>query len=77
VYIFICQTRANTEPYQFYLGVGVINLFGDICILAVPVSNVLKLQMGNPQKIAICFMFLLGSLCVPFSLPLSPSSPFA
>jgi hypothetical protein len=62
-----CQTSANTEPHQFYLGVGAINLFGDICILAVPVANVLKLQMRTPQKIAICFMFLLGSLYVPSS----------
>ncbi|KAF2851564.1 hypothetical protein T440DRAFT_467810 [Plenodomus tracheiphilus IPT5] len=46
---------------KFYLGMGVVNLFGDICILAVPVSSVLKLQMGRTQKIAICLMFLLGS----------------
>jgi hypothetical protein len=69
-----CQTSANTEPHQFYLGVGAINLFGDICILAVPVANVLKLQMRTPQKIAICFMFLLGSLYVPLS-PTSSSLP--
>ncbi|KAF1921531.1 hypothetical protein BDU57DRAFT_489397 [Ampelomyces quisqualis] len=46
---------------KFYLGVGIINLFGDICILAVPISNVLKLHMGKSQKIATCFIFLLGS----------------
>jgi hypothetical protein len=46
---------------QFYLGIGIINLFGDICILAVPVQRVLKLQLGLSQKIAVCFMFLLGS----------------
>lgn len=49
---------------QFYLGMGIINLFGDVCILAVPISSVLKLQMERTQKIAICFMFLLGSLSV-------------
>lgn len=46
---------------KFYLGVGIINLFGDICILTVPVSSVLKLNMERTQKIAICLVFLLGS----------------
>lgn len=49
------------DEAKFYLGVGIINLFGDICILMVPISSVLKLQIGRTQKIAICFMFLLGS----------------
>lgn len=56
---------------QFYLVIGIINLFGDICILSVPIQKVLKLQMGKTQKIAVCFMFLLGSLYVP-PLPLPP-----
>ncbi|KAH3913028.1 hypothetical protein HBI56_088640 [Parastagonospora nodorum] len=51
----------QVDEAKFYLGVGIINLFGDICILAVPVSSVVKLQMGRSQKIAISFMFLLGS----------------
>ncbi|KAI8932085.1 hypothetical protein NX059_010971 [Plenodomus lindquistii] len=46
---------------KFYLGMGIINLFGDVCILTVPVSSVLKLQMGRTQKVAICIVFLLGS----------------
>ncbi|OAL05468.1 hypothetical protein IQ06DRAFT_212384 [Phaeosphaeriaceae sp. SRC1lsM3a] len=49
------------DEAKFYLGVGVINLFGDICILAVPISSVIKLQMERTQKIAICLVFLLGS----------------
>lgn len=49
------------DEAKFYLGVGIINLFGDICILSVPIASVLKLQMSKPQKIAVCFMFLLGS----------------
>jgi hypothetical protein len=53
---------AQLTKSQFYLGVGIINLFGDMCILAVPISSVLKLHMGRTQKIAICFTFLLGSL---------------
>ncbi|KZM25429.1 uncharacterized protein EKO05_0000649 [Ascochyta rabiei] len=46
---------------KFYLGMGIVNLFGDICMLAVPISSVLKLQMERTQKVAICCMFLLGS----------------
>lgn len=49
---------------QFYLGIGIINLFGDVCILTVPVSSVLRLNMERAQKIAICLTFLLGSLYV-------------
>ncbi|KAF2825712.1 hypothetical protein CC86DRAFT_382720 [Ophiobolus disseminans] len=49
------------DEAKFYLGVGIINLFGDLCILAVPISSVLKLHMERTQKIAICFIFLLGS----------------
>ncbi|KAF1938069.1 hypothetical protein EJ02DRAFT_426064 [Clathrospora elynae] len=49
------------DEAKYYLGVGIINLFGDICILMIPISSVLKLQMERTQKIAICFMFLLGS----------------
>ncbi|KAF2995708.1 hypothetical protein E8E13_004129 [Curvularia kusanoi] len=46
---------------KFYLGVGIINLFGDICILTVPISNVVRLRLGTTQKIAISLIFLLGS----------------
>lgn len=49
---------------KFYLGVGVINLTGDICILTVPVSSVMKLKLARTQKIAISLIFLLGSLYV-------------
>ena len=41
-----------------------INLFGDICILTVPVSSVMKLKLARTQKIAISLIFLLGSLYV-------------
>jgi hypothetical protein len=37
-----------------------------VCILAIPISSVLKLHMGRTQKIAICFTFLLGSLYVDY-----------
>ncbi|CAG5180885.1 uncharacterized protein ALTATR162_LOCUS9486 [Alternaria atra] len=45
----------------FYLGVGIINLFGDICILTIPIQSVLKLNMGRSQKVAVILTFLLGS----------------
>jgi len=51
---------------QFYLGVGIINLFGDVCILTIPIASVLKLHMGRTQKVAVCLTFLLGSLYVAF-----------
>lgn len=47
---------------NFYLGVGIINMIGDFCILLVPIPAVWKLQMPRGQKIAILFIFLLGSL---------------
>jgi hypothetical protein len=61
--------RRNLEPafadqLQFYLGVGIINLFGDICILTVPISSVIKLRLEKTQKIAILLIFMLGSLYV-------------
>ncbi|KAF2024802.1 hypothetical protein EK21DRAFT_77914 [Setomelanomma holmii] len=49
------------DEAKFYLVTGIINLFGDVMILIVPVQSVVKLQMGRTQKIAICLMFLLGS----------------
>ncbi|CAO2655321.1 Nn.00g103850.m01.CDS01 [Neocucurbitaria sp. VM-36] len=55
------EGKILVDEAKFYLGVGIINLFGDICILMVPISSVLKLHMERTQKIAICFMFLLGS----------------
>ncbi|CAN9336884.1 unnamed protein product [Alternaria alternata] len=47
--------------FRFYLGIGIINLFGDICILTIPVQSVLKLNMGRSQKVAVILTFLLGS----------------
>lgn len=50
------------DEAKFYLGVGIINMFGDLCILAVPAPAVWRLQMPRAQKIAISFIFLLGGL---------------
>ncbi|KAJ4323698.1 hypothetical protein N0V94_001757 [Neodidymelliopsis sp. IMI 364377] len=49
------------DEAKFYLGVGIINLFGDLCILAVPVSSVIRLKVEKTQKIAILLIFMLGS----------------
>ncbi|KAL7780177.1 hypothetical protein CFE70_010199 [Pyrenophora teres f. teres 0-1] len=46
---------------KFYLGISIINLFGDVCILAIPIANVRKLNMGRSQKVAVNLTFLLGS----------------
>ncbi|KAJ8117308.1 hypothetical protein OPT61_g1460 [Boeremia exigua] len=51
----------QVDEAKFYLGVGIINLFGDICILTVPVSSVINLRLARNQKIAISLIFLLGS----------------
>ncbi|KAJ4334064.1 hypothetical protein N0V87_007117 [Didymella glomerata] len=51
----------QVDEAKFYLGVGIINLFGDICILTVPISSVIRLRLARTQKIAISLIFLLGS----------------
>ncbi|KAI4650296.1 uncharacterized protein J4E79_009565 [Alternaria viburni] len=51
----------QVDEAKFYLGVGIINLFGDVCILTIPIASVLKLHMGRTQKVAVCLTFLLGS----------------
>ncbi|KAK2750977.1 hypothetical protein FQN57_000052 [Myotisia sp. PD_48] len=53
------------DEANFYLGVGIINMIGDFCILLVPLPAVLKLQMPPGKKVAVYFIFLLGSfVCV-------------
>jgi hypothetical protein len=48
------------EPL-FHLGMGILNLIGDLCILAAPISSIWVLQMSKTQKAAVSFVFLLGS----------------
>ncbi|KAH8674125.1 hypothetical protein BX600DRAFT_509319 [Xylariales sp. PMI_506] len=55
------QGVVQVNEAKFYLGIGIINLFGDICILTIPIAEVAKLQMRKVEKVAVCFMFLLGS----------------
>ncbi|KAK1919457.1 hypothetical protein P3342_013196 [Pyrenophora teres f. teres] len=59
---------------KFYLGISIINLFGDVCILAIPIANVRKLNMGRSQKVAVNLTFLLGSfVCLLHFTASSPS----
>lgn len=46
----------------FFLALGIINMLNDIIILAVGFPPVLKLQMSNRKKAAVCGILLLGSL---------------
>ncbi|KAH6876100.1 hypothetical protein BKA58DRAFT_419471 [Alternaria rosae] len=55
------QGEILVNEAKFYLGAGIFNLLGDVCILCIPISHVVKLQMEKTQKVAICFIFLLGS----------------
>ncbi|GME22743.1 hypothetical protein GTA08_BOTSDO11683 [Neofusicoccum parvum] len=49
----------------FYLGTGIINLLGDIFILAIPIPDIWKLQLSRKEKAAIYLIFLLGGfVCI-------------
>lgn len=43
---------------------GALSLLGDIFILSLPLPMIWKLHMNTRRKIALCGIFLLGSLCV-------------
>lgn len=45
-----------------YYSVNIINIITDIILLTLPVHKIWQLQMATKQKIAICGIFLLGSL---------------
>ncbi|KAF4455040.1 integral membrane protein Pth11-like [Fusarium austroafricanum] len=50
---------------NFYLGIGIMNMIGDIVILIIPIPVVWELQMRRPQKIGLVLIFLLGSfVCI-------------
>ncbi|KAJ4343428.1 hypothetical protein N0V95_006652 [Ascochyta clinopodiicola] len=63
----------QVDEAKFYLGVGIINLFGDVCILTVPISNVIRLRLEKTQKIAIVLIFMLGSFDVFIWSSVEPS----
>jgi hypothetical protein len=41
---------------------GALSLLGDLCILALPLPMIWKLHMNTRRKIALCGIFMLGSL---------------
>nr|XP_036583947.1 uncharacterized protein CTRU02_06078 [Colletotrichum truncatum]KAF6793206.1 integral membrane protein [Colletotrichum truncatum] len=43
---------------------AILSIVEDIVILAMPIQQLSKLQLGIKKKIAVCFMFSLGSLCL-------------
>lgn len=56
----------NTD--QFYNGNAIPNIITDVLILALPVREVLRLQIHRPQKTAILGMFMMGGLVVIVSI---------
>lgn len=46
----------------FFLGQAIPNIVSDIVILLLPQQQVWKLEMSLQKKIALCCIFLLGSL---------------
>ena len=47
---------------RFFVILAVINLITDVILLAIPVPNILKLQMSKNKKIAVCVILALGGL---------------
>lgn len=58
-----------------FIGNAVPNILTDVAILMMPVGQVWRLQMSPTQRASLCFMFLLGSLCV-FRRHLHPRTPY-
>ena len=52
----------------FWMVTGAIEVLIDMVILALPVRMVLGLQLSRKHKVSVLFIFLLGGLCLPFSL---------
>ncbi|KAF3001713.1 hypothetical protein E8E14_002650 [Neopestalotiopsis sp. 37M] len=48
----------------FFVVLAIINVFLDAFILAIPIPQVVRLQMSTRKKISICGLMLLGSFCV-------------
>ncbi|KAF4977817.1 hypothetical protein FZEAL_5724 [Fusarium zealandicum] len=78
--VFCCQpvsyywTRfAGTEGTcidvsQFFVILAIINLVTDVILLALPIPEILKLQMSRENKLAICGIVALGGLLTMFPL---------
>ncbi|MCJ1433258.1 hypothetical protein MMC27_002617 [Xylographa pallens] len=52
----------------FYISVAVPNLLTDVLILAMPIRQVWKLQLDRRSKVALTFIFLLGSFVIIASI---------
>ncbi|MCJ1284060.1 hypothetical protein MMC26_003391 [Xylographa opegraphella] len=52
----------------FYISVAIPNLLTDVLILAMPIWQVWKLQLDRRSKIALTFIFLLGSFVIIASI---------
>ncbi|MCJ1405320.1 hypothetical protein MMC11_008547 [Xylographa trunciseda] len=52
----------------FYIAIAVPNLLTDVLILAMPIWQVWKLQLDRRSKIALTFIFLLGSFVIIASI---------
>lgn len=47
---------------QFFLALGVLNMLNDVLVAAIPIPQIMKLQMSAKKKAAISGIILLGSL---------------
>ena len=47
---------------DFYMSGGSLNILGDVMVLALPTRSIWKLKASKSQKLAVTFLFLLGSL---------------
>lgn len=53
---------------QFYIGNSVPNIITDVLILALPIREVMRLQVSTSQRVAVGGMFALGGLVVIISI---------
>lgn len=61
-------SQCNIDLRVFFASVSVINIVTDVVILALPMPYVIGLKRSAGQKVAVCGIFLTGSLCVLSSL---------
>lgn len=54
---------------------AILAIVEDLVILALPIREVFKLQLTFKKKVAVCFIFSVGSLWVDFSLYLAHAFP--
>lgn len=52
------------DQNAFYLASAIINVFGDVAVLSLPLPIIWKLQASRSRKWSLSFLFLLGALSV-------------